>query len=37
MNHLEQRTVDAMNIAICDDEIFETEHLERLINDYALQ
>ena len=26
-----------MNIAICDDEIFETEHLERLINDYALQ
>ena len=26
-----------MNIAICDDEIFETEHRERLINDYALQ
>ena len=26
-----------MNIAICDDEIFETEHLEQLINDYALQ
>lgn len=26
-----------MNIAICDDEIFETEHLEQLINTYALQ
>lgn len=26
-----------MNIAICDDEIFETEHLEQLINTYAQQ